>query len=90
MQRSLSVKQEAICAYILAFLAAEQWPPSVREIKETFGISSTGNVDYHLNALVDKGLLERGKGARCIRLTDAGRVVAESYLARMPKKAGAA
>lgn len=90
MLHRLSVKQEAICAYIEAFLEAERWPPSVREIGQTFGLSSKGNVVYHLNALAAWGYLERGRGARCIRLTDAGREVAESYLARMPKKVGAA
>lgn len=85
----LSDKQEAICTYIMAYLEAEQWPPTFREIGATFGMSTTSLVNYHLGVLVDKGLLEREHGARCIRLTPAGRAVAEAYLARIPKKASA-
>ncbi len=84
--RTISERQRAICAFIAAFLAAEQWPPSVREIGAAFDLPRPSNVLYHLCILEREGLLERGKGARCIRLTAAGQSVAVAYLARMERK----
>lgn len=84
--RNISPRQEAICAFIAAFLRAEQWPPSVREIGAAFDLPRPSNVLYHLAILEREGLLERGKGARCIRLTSAGQSVAVAYLARVERK----
>lgn len=46
--RTISERQRAICAFIAAFLAAEQWPPSVREIGAAFDLPRPSNVLYHL------------------------------------------
>lgn len=44
--------------------------PSVREICDNTGLSSTSTVHYHLKSLEDRGLIEREHGVnRCIRIT---------------------
>lgn len=44
--------------------------PSVREICEQTGLSSTSTVHHHLKALEEKGFIEREHGVnRCIRIT---------------------
>ena len=51
----------------------EGLPPTVRELGDALGISSTNGVADHLAALVRKGLLERRHNrARAMRLTTYG------------------
>ena len=47
--------------------------PSVREICIAVGLKSTSTVQYHLNALVEEGLLERGDANQKRTLTISGR-----------------
>jgi len=57
-------------------------PPTLRQIGQVAGIRSTNGVNDHLNVLVRRGLLLRGKrSARDLRLTDAGRRVAAELTA---------
>jgi repressor LexA len=52
----------------------ESRPPTIREIGGALKISSTSVVNYNLNRLKDKGLLERDKTvSRGLRLTDSAR-----------------
>jgi repressor LexA len=49
----------------------EGWPPTVREIGASMGITSTNGVRCHLDALVKKGYLERVPyGSRCLKITE--------------------
>ena len=69
----LSSRQEGILEFIRGFLEEKGYPPTIREIGRSVGISSTSVVNYNLNALKEKGLLERGKEvARGLRLLDVG------------------
>ena len=52
------------------------YPPTIREIGEDVGISSTSVVNYHLNKLKDKGLLERSdQVSRGLRLAGSAAIV---------------
>ena len=59
MVKRLSDKQKRILNYIDRFLADKGYPPSIREIQGACRISSTSVVDYNLNILETRGLLER-------------------------------
>lgn len=59
-----------ILDYIAATLRARGFPPSVREIRDAVGLSSTSAVHHHLQALEREGYLERGEAqSRAIRMT---------------------
>lgn len=50
-------------------LSKEGVPPSIRELCNETGFTSTSTVFLHLNSLENKGYIEKGKGRnRCIRL----------------------
>jgi len=68
----LSDRQQRMYEFIRSFAEENQYPPTIREIGEAVGISSTSVVNYNLNKLVDAGLIERNKEvSRGIRLQDA-------------------
>ncbi len=77
MARKLSERQRSILRYIQEYVDDRGYPPSIREIGDRVGISSTSVVDYNLRALERDGYLRRdrevsrglelvgvGKGAR--------------------------
>jgi repressor LexA len=67
----LSTRQRNMLHYIHESLANESRPPTIREIGGALGISSTSVVNYNLNRLSEKGLLERDRTvSRGLRLTD--------------------
>lgn len=67
--KPLSKSQQKILDY-LKECSADGRVPSVREICEKTGLSSTSTVHHHLNSLEEKGLIEREHGVnRCIRIT---------------------
>ena len=51
--------ERKILDFMVQYLRANTYQPSIREIGERFGIKSTKTVSEHLQALADKGLLER-------------------------------
>jgi repressor LexA len=66
-------RQRDILTYLVACLA-DGLMPTIREIGERFGISSTNGVNDHLLALERKGLIERdAKKARAMYVTARGR-----------------
>lgn len=56
---SLSVKQNQILNYIKENLRAKGYPPSVREIGEAVGLSSSSTVHSHLTKLESLGYIRR-------------------------------
>lgn len=58
---SLSERQSKILNFIQSFVLDNGYPPSIREIGEAVGISSTSVVNYNLNALQREGHIERDK-----------------------------
>ena len=67
----LSDRQSRMVEFIHNFSADNGYPPSIREIGEAVGISSTSVVNYNLNRLVEEGYLDRDQNvSRGIRLKD--------------------
>ena len=74
----ISKKQEEIFGFIKSFIDESGTPPSVREIGKAVNLSSPSTVQYHLNALIDAGYLEKGEAnqKRTIRLAKKGSATA--------------
>jgi repressor LexA len=51
--------ERRILDFMVHYLRANTYQPSIREIGERFGIKSTKTVSEHLQSLADKGFLER-------------------------------
>ncbi len=58
-QRELTKRQQEILDYIRGELHRRGYPPSVREIGEAVGLSSSSTVHSHLAALEAKGFIRR-------------------------------
>jgi len=66
---SITSRQEKMLRFIRQYLRENNFPPTIREIGEAVGISSTSVVNYNLNALEKKGLIERDRNvSRGLRL----------------------
>lgn len=60
--KELTAKQQRIYDYILDFTADNGYPPSVREIAAAVGLKSPSTVHFHLKALEEAGVINRGTG----------------------------
>jgi repressor LexA len=56
---SLSERQQKMLEFIVAFYREEEFPPTIREIGEKVGISSTSVVNYNLTRLEELELVTR-------------------------------
>jgi len=56
---ALTETERNILDYMVRYLLTNTYQPSIREIGREFGIKSTKTVSEHLQALADKGFLER-------------------------------
>ena len=59
--KEVSGKQADILEFLQHFLSEKDYPPSIRDIQEGCGISSTSVVDYNLRKLEEKGLIRRDR-----------------------------
>jgi repressor LexA len=59
MPSVLTDLERQILDYMVFYLRSNTYQPSIREIGEQFGIKSTKTVSEHLQALAEKGYLER-------------------------------
>ena len=59
MTDQLTERQGKILEYIRSVTRLRSYPPSVREIGEAVGLSSSSTVHNHLNQLARKGLIKR-------------------------------
>lgn len=59
----LTKRQKEILDYIKKFSATKKYPPSIREIAANFNLSSPATAHVHVNKLIEKGYLKRGKGS---------------------------
>lgn len=57
----LSERQQAILDFIREFSARSKYPPTIREIGQSVGITSTSVVNYNLNILEQRGFIERDR-----------------------------
>ncbi|GIW13714.1 MAG: LexA repressor [Tepidiforma sp.] len=58
---NLSPRQQQILEFLRAFIEEHDYPPSIRDIQEGCGISSTSVVDYNLRKLEEKGYIRRDR-----------------------------
>lgn len=75
----LTPRQEEVLDYLLRTLEQKGYPPSIREICDALGFSSTRGALRHLEALERKGYISRASGARAIRVRETLREAA-AYL----------
>jgi len=61
-RQPLTPRQQQVLNVIEAKIAGEGFPPTIREIGDRLGISSTNGVNDHLKALERKGYLQRSQG----------------------------
>jgi repressor LexA len=68
---TLTDRQQAILDFIRDFAVKTKYPPTIREIGKSVGISSTSVVNYNLNVLEKQGFIARDKTiSRGIKLMD--------------------
>jgi repressor LexA len=68
--KEISALQQKAYHFIVSFINDEHMPPTIREIGRALGITSTGHVNFLLEALEEHGLIEREiKKSRGIKLT---------------------
>ncbi len=70
--KGLGERHKKILAFLKEYQSREGYPPTIREIGEQTGISSTSVVNYYLDQLEKRGLIERHrKISRGVRLAGA-------------------
>jgi repressor LexA len=73
MAKDLSLKQQSILRFIRQFIDEHDYPPSIRQIQDGCGISSTSVVDYNLKKLEGDGYIRRDREvSRAIELLQRG------------------
>ncbi len=69
--KSLTRRQQSILDFIVDFSDDHSYPPTIREIQEGLGISSTSVVDYNLKVLEQRDQIRRDRNiSRGIELVD--------------------
>jgi len=71
--KDISARQKKIFEYIRDFIDEHDYPPSIRQIQDACGVSSTSVVDYNLRALERLGYIRRDREvSRAIEVTHGG------------------
>jgi repressor LexA len=60
---TLTGRQREVLEFLIDYLAENGYPPTIREIRSAFRLSSNRGVVDHLTALEKKGFIRRGKGS---------------------------
>lgn len=68
MSKGLTARQREVLEALREYAVRKGYPPSIRELGKTLGISSLRGVTIHLDALARKGFIERESTSRSIRL----------------------
>ena len=80
--------ERKILDFMVQYLRANTYQPSIREIGERFGIKSTKTVSEHLQALAEKGCLERdpsrSRGVKILGVDLSADTVAVPCFAELP------
>ena len=85
MYQDLSARQMAILDFIKKEIRAKGYPPSVREIGEAVGLSSSSTVHGHLAQLEAKGYLRRdATKPRAIEVLDGSENVIKKEMVNVP------
>ncbi len=74
-KNGLTPRQQQILEILGRFTSDHGYPPTVRELCRLAGVSSPDTIQYHLDKLREKGLLEEAKGrSRSAQMTSMERV----------------
>ena len=74
-RKGLTERHQKILDFLNQRVRDQGYPPSIREIGEATGISSTSVVTYYLKQLSEMGMIERdAKYSRAVRLTNPSNV----------------
>jgi len=85
MARHITARQRTILEYIIQCIRDNGCPPTVAEIRDTFGMASSNGAHDALVALERKGYIERSSKARGIRVTEtAGTGLYQSEVGALP------
>jgi repressor LexA len=69
VSQALTARQQAILSFVTSFIENHGYAPSVRQIQQEVGASSTSVVTYNLDVLAGRGLLARkGRTTRTLAL----------------------
>ena len=83
----LSDRQQEILDFLGEFTARNGYPPSVREIGDAVGLSSSSTVHSHLGALEDKGYIKRDpSSARALTVIPQGSSVSDATTQEKPRR----
>ncbi|MFH0801924.1 MAG: transcriptional repressor LexA [bacterium] len=86
-ERGLTDRQSGILDFILATINKKGYPPSIREIGNAVGLSSSSTVHSHLKALEIKGFIRRDSSKpRTIEVTDHSPIVSPCVLLPLLEK----
>jgi len=89
MPLALNDMEQKILDYMVQYLRENTYQPSIREIGERFSIKSTKTVSEHLQALAQKGYLERdpsrSRGVRILNVDLHPQTVSVPCYSRMPE-----
>ena len=79
-------KQKKILEFVTNYMTENGYPPSIREICQGVGLSSTSTVHAHLETLKKNGLLEKADSkSRGIRVkTNVAEIVGENDIVNVP------
>jgi repressor LexA len=84
--------ERKILDFMVQYLRSNTYQPSIREIGERFGIKSTKTVSEHLQALADKGCLERdpsrSRGVKILGVDLSAETVSVPCFAEIPRAGG--
>ncbi|PKL36585.1 repressor LexA [Candidatus Peregrinibacteria bacterium HGW-Peregrinibacteria-1] len=68
MENYLTEKQEAVYNFIEEYQMAHGKSPTIKEMREHFGVSSDNSILKHLKGLIEKGFIEKDDTPRGIKL----------------------
>jgi repressor LexA len=85
-KKKLTKRQKGILDFIGVYVREHGYPPTIREIGDAVGITSTSVVNYNLNRLAERGYLIRQRDvSRGLRLVDQSpEIVPAGRLVRIP------
>ena len=89
MEPRITEIERKILDFMVHYLRTNTYQPSIREIGEQFGIKSTKTVSEHLQALANKGFLERdpsrSRGVKLLGVDLSAQTVSVPCYARLPQ-----
>jgi repressor LexA len=68
IMKKITERQEDLLKMVARYIEKKGYAPTYSEIAEELGIKSKSAVMNHINALVEKGYLEKGSSARSLRI----------------------